>query len=157
MRVPCLFCFLLSLLCFLSSSLVRVTFVPAVRFLALLCLCSMLFRRFCSRGFFVFFGAGLYGVVWFSFHLWTVSVPLKLCSVPDIQLVVAVRRESAHSGRMRLGGGCRVVNDHATRSGWYSGQPVVHPPPPPDPRKRSLVYKRVVPLCRGCSLVALRP
>ena len=64
----------------------------------------MLFRRFCSRGFFVFFGAGLYGVVWFSFHLWTVSVPLKLCSVPDIQLVVAVRRESAHSGRMRLGG-----------------------------------------------------
>jgi hypothetical protein len=29
---------------------------------------------------------------------------------------------------------CRVVNDHATRSGWYSGQPVVHPPPPPDPR-----------------------
>ena len=45
----------LSSLFFLSSSIVRVTFVPAVRFLALLCLGSMLFRRFCSRGFFCFF------------------------------------------------------------------------------------------------------
>ena len=34
--------------------------------------------------FLFFFWAGLYGVVWFSFRLWTVSVPLKLCSVPDI-------------------------------------------------------------------------
>jgi hypothetical protein len=28
---------------------------------------------------------------------------------------------------MRLGGGCRVVNDHAIRSGRYVDQPVVHP------------------------------
>ena len=31
--------------------------------------------------------------------------PFQLCSVPDIHLVLAERRESAHSGRMRLGGG----------------------------------------------------
>ena len=31
--------------------------------------------------------------------------PFMLCSVPDILVVVAGRRESAHSGRMRLEGG----------------------------------------------------
>jgi hypothetical protein len=35
-RVPCLFCFLLSLLYFLSYSIVLVTFVTAIRFLAML-------------------------------------------------------------------------------------------------------------------------
>ena len=81
----------------------------------MLCLCSVVccFVVFVLRVF-LFFGAGLYGVVWFSFRIWTVSVPFKLCSVPDIQLVVAVRRESAHSGRMRLGGGDVVLpqKDH---------------------------------------------
>ena len=36
LRVPCLFCFFLSLLYFWSPSIVLVTFVTAVRFLAIL-------------------------------------------------------------------------------------------------------------------------
>jgi hypothetical protein len=48
-----------------------------------------------------------------------------LCSVPDILVVVAVRRESAHSGGMRLEGGCRVVIDHAMGDYWYVVQPDV--------------------------------